>query len=59
MALQLEGFFQLRGPMISSFDVARAELFESCRGADGLLGRAELAEVLWQDLQVRERIAER
>eukprot|EP00438_Fugacium_kawagutii_P015082 Skav214573 [mRNA] locus=scaffold57:55151:61195:+ [translate_table: standard] len=29
----------------------RAELFDSCRGADGLLGRAELADVLWQDLQ--------
>ena len=27
-------------------------LFEACSGSDGLLGRAELSEVLWQDLQV-------
>ena len=27
-------------------------LFEKCSGSDGLLGRAELSEVLWQDLQV-------
>eukprot|EP00434_Breviolum_minutum_P032872 symbB.v1.2.029075.t1/scaffold3147.1/size62449/3 len=32
----------------------RAVLFEKCSGSDGLLGRAELSEVLWQDLQVRE-----
>ena len=30
----------------------RAVLFEKCSGSDGLLGRAELSEVLWQDLQV-------
>ena len=30
----------------------RAVLFEKCSGSDGFLGRAELSEVLWQDLQV-------
>jgi len=35
----------------SSTPELRAVLFEECSGSDGLLGRAELSEVLWQDLQ--------
>ena len=34
----------------------RAELFAACCGEDGLLGRAELAELLWQDVQVRNSV---